>query len=180
MQNVKTKGVKMDNKILHKISYGMFVITSKLGDKINGQIANTCFQVSSEPPLIAIALNKNNLTHKFVDEGNVFAVSILSEEATFKFIGIFGFRTGKDFNKFEGINYKIGLTGSPIVLDYALGYIETKVVKKLDVGTHTIFVGEVLEGEILNDKKPMTYDFYHNVIKGKSPKTAPTYIKETH
>lgn len=168
----------MDNKVLHKISYGMFVITSKLGDKINGQIANTCFQVSSEPPLIAIALNKNNLTCKLVDESNIFAVSILSEDATFKFIGVFGFRTGKDFNKFQGINYKIGITGAPVVLDYTLGYIEVKVVKKLDVGTHTIFVGEVIEGEILNDKKPMTYDYYHNVVKGKSPQTAPTYIKE--
>ena len=168
----------MNTKVLHKISYGMFIVSSKDGDKINGQIANTCFQVSSEPSLIAIALNKNNLTHSYVEKSGVFSVSILTEEATFKFIGIFGFRSGKDFNKFEGINYKIGETGSPIILDYTLGYIEAKVVNKLDVGTHTIFIGEVIAGDIFNDKKPMTYDYYHNVVKGKSPSTAPTYIKE--
>jgi rubredoxin len=95
------------------------------------------------------------------------------------FIGLFGFKSGKEIDKFEGINYKIGDSGCPIVLDYAVGFIEAKVVNKLDVGTHTIFVGQVTDADILSaDGEPMTYAFYHQVKNGKAPSTAPTFIVE--
>jgi rubredoxin len=81
-------------------------------------------------------------------------------------------------NKFEGIHYKIGTTGAPIVLEQTLSYIEAKVVKEMDCGTHTIFLGEVVDGDVLADGEPMTYAYYHEVKGGKSPKTAPTYVKE--
>jgi len=163
---------------LTKINYGLYIVGSTNGSKINAQCANTVFQVTSEPVKIAICINKQNLTHEYISKSGVFSISVLSQEAPFKFIGKFGFRSGRDFNKFQGINYKIGKTGSPIVIDYSLAYIECKVVKSMNVDTHTIFVGELVDADILKDGTPMAYDYYHRVVKGKEPRTAPTFIKE--
>ncbi|MBM4137768.1 MAG: flavin reductase, partial [Nitrospira sp.] len=145
----------MNRKALHKISYGLYVISSKKGEQFNGQIANAVFQTTSEPPTVAICINKQNLTHEFIQESKVFSVSILSKETPMKFIGNFGFKSGRDFNKFDGINYKIGLTGAPIVLENTIGYIECEVMNSLEIGTHTIFVGKVIDAEIISDDEPM-------------------------
>lgn len=168
----------MNNKTMHKISYGLYVISSRRDNKYNGQIANTVFQVTSEPPAIAVSINKQNLTHQFIQESRRFAVSILSEETPMKFIGLFGFKSGREIDKFKDVNYKVGKTEVPVVLDNAVAYLEAEVIKETDLGTHTIFIGKVMEAEILNDEEPMTYAFYHQVKRGKAPKTAPTYIKE--
>jgi len=166
----------MNPKALWKLSYGMYVVSSKNGEKLNGQIANTVFQITSEPPTIAVSINKQNLTHDFIEESKVFSVSILSVEADMKLIGHFGFKSGKDFNKFENANYKSGSTGAPIVMESVAGYIEAEVIDSLDIGTHTVFIGKVVDAEILNDLEPMTYTYYHQIKGGKAPKTAPTYI----
>jgi len=168
----------MDPKALYNISYGLYVITSKKGEQINGQTANALIQVAAEPPAIAIGLNRKNLTNEFIKESKVFAVSILSQDAPLNLIGQFGFKSGRDINKFDQVNYKLGKTGAPIVLDNTLAYLEVKVTQEMDVGTHTIFVGEVLESEVLKDGEPMTYAYYHQVKRGTTPKTAPTYRKE--
>jgi flavin reductase (DIM6/NTAB) family NADH-FMN oxidoreductase RutF len=168
----------MDRKTLQKISYGVYIVSSKKGDKLNGQIANTVFQVTSEPPEVAASICKQNLTHEYIRESGVFAISILSTEAPMKFIGIFGFHCGREIDKFERINYRVGKTGAPIILENTIGYIECEVIGSLDAGTHTIFLGKVIEAEQLNSGEPMTYAFYHNIKGGLSPKAAPTYIKE--
>jgi len=165
----------MDTKTLHKISYGLYVICSKDGEKINGQIANALFQVTSKPPTIAVSINKQNLTHEYIEKSKCFTVSILSEDAPLPFIGNFGFKSGRDIDKFENIKYKTGESKVPLVLDYTLACLDAKVINKIDVGTHTIFIGNVQEAEVLSDGKPMTYEFYHKVKGGYSPKTAPTY-----
>ncbi len=165
----------MDPKTLHKISYGLYVICSKKGKKINGQIANALFQVTSEPQTVAVSINKQNLTHEYITNSNYFTVSILTEDAPLKFIGNFGFKSGRDINKFKNTKYKNSKSKIPIVLDFTLACFEVKVFDKKDVGTHTIFIGEVKEGEIFSEKKPMTYEYYHKVKGGYSPKTAPTY-----
>jgi len=165
----------MDPKALHKISYGLYVVCSINGDKKNGQIANAIFQVTAEPQTIAISINKQNLTHEFLEKSKKFTVSVLSEEATMKFIGTFGFKSGKNIDKFENIEYKNTKANIPYLLDYTIAYIEAKIFDKIDVGTHTIFIGKVVDAEILNDKKPMTYEYYHKIKGGYSPKTAPTY-----
>ena len=95
-----------------------------------------------------------------------------------KFIGHFGFRSGREIDKFKGVNYKIDDNGIPVVLDNAIAYLVAKVIKEADVGTHTIFIGKVVEAEILNDEEPMTYAYYNEVKQGKTPKTAPTYMEE--
>ena len=168
----------MNLKTLHKISYGLYIVCSKNDKRFNGQIANAMFQVTSEPATVAISINKQNLTHQYIEKSKIFTISVLSEEAPLKFIGNFGFKSGRDIDKFDNVKYKIGKTKAPIVLDYALAFIECKVIDKIDVGTHTIFIANVIEADILNDKNPMTYAFYHKVKGGYSPKTAPTYFKE--
>lgn len=168
----------MNLKTFHKINYGMYVVSSKMDKKLNGQIANTVFQITSEPPAIAVCINKQNLTHKFIEKSKVFTVSILSKETPMKFIGHFGFKSGKNLNKFKDVNYKPGITGAPIVLDNSIGYLEAEVINKMDAGSHTLFVGKVINAEITKDGEPMTYAYYHEVKGGKSPEKAPTYIKE--
>jgi len=90
----------MDPKTFHKVSYGLYVVSSKMGEKFNGQIANTVIQVTSDPPKIAVVINKQNLTSDFIRESNVFTVSILSKTSPMKFIGHFGFKSGRELDKF--------------------------------------------------------------------------------
>ncbi len=104
----------MDKKPFHKISYGIYVICSKNGEKTNGQIATTLFQVTSEPPTIAVSINKQNLTHQYISESKVFTVSILDKKTQLPFIGTFGFKSGRDIDKFKNVTYKIGTTQAPI------------------------------------------------------------------
>jgi flavin reductase (DIM6/NTAB) family NADH-FMN oxidoreductase RutF/rubredoxin len=165
----------MNRKTLHKISYGLYVVCSKKGQHYNGQIANALFQVTSEPPTIAVSINKENLTHEYIEKSNFFTVSILSENTPMDFIGNFGFKSGRDINKFKDVEYKLGKAKVPLVLDNALACIEAKVIDKIDVCTHTIFIGRVEDADILSEDKPMTYEYYHKVKGGVSPKTAPTY-----
>ena len=162
---------------MHRLTYGMYVISSRKDDKFNGQIANTVFQITSKPIQIAASINKENLTHEYIEESGVFSVSVLSTKTPFTLIGLFGFRSGRDLNKFENINYRVGITGAPIVIDYSVGYLEAKMVKKLDAGTHTLFIGEVINAEKLGEDAAMTYDYYHNVVKGKTPEKAATYVE---
>jgi ferric-chelate reductase [NAD(P)H] len=169
----------MNLKALHKLGYGVYIVTSKKGDSINGQIANTVFQVTSEPPTVAVSINKNNLTHGFIKASRVMAVSVLSQETPMTFIGRFGFRSGRDIDKFQGINYRTGETGAPIVLDNAVSYLEARVTGEMDVGTHTLFIAEVVGADLVDENKPsMTYDYYHQIKGGKTPKAAATYIEE--
>ena len=167
----------MDLSTLHKISYGLFIISSKNKERINGQIANVVFQVSSEPPTIATCINKQNLTHDFIIKSNVFSVSILHEKAPLKFIGTFGFKSGRDIDKYQNVSYTFGKTKTPLIQEYTTGVIETNVKQKIDVGTHTLFIGEVINAETYNNEPLLTYENYHKVKGGYSPKTAPTFYK---
>lgn len=167
----------MNNKTLYKIGYGMYIVSSKKGNKFNGQVANTVFQLTSEPPTIAISINKKNLTYEYINESKVFTVSILNKATPMEFIGTFGFKSGRDIDKFKDVKYKVGTTGVPVALENTLGYLEAEVINSMDCGTHTVFVGKIVDAEIINETEPMTYDYYHEVKRGKAPPTAPTYIK---
>ena len=170
----------MNKTAFFKLSYGLCIITAGRGDgKHNGQIANTVFQVTSEPATIAVSINKLNYTHECIAESKCFAVSILEEAAPMTLIGQFGFKCGRDFNKFNGIAVRTGQTGVPIVTDHACAFIEAKVINAFDCGTHTIFLGKVLECDLLAGGEPMTYAYYHQIKGGTAPKTAPTYQAET-
>ena len=169
----------MNRKVLHKISYGLYLVTSCKGDAISGQTANTVFQVTSDPPIIATAINKQNFTHEFISSSRVFGVSVLAQDAPLKLIGRFGFKSGRDIYKFNDLNYRIGETGVPIVLDNTIAYLEAEVNNQMELTTHTLFTGEVVAAEVIREGEPMTYAYYHQVKRGTTPKTAPTFVLET-
>lgn len=167
----------MNIKALHSITYGLYLVGSGRENKINAQVVNTVVQVCAEPVKLAVAINKNNYTHELINDRKAFSVSILSKETPLSFIGIFGFKSGRDMNKFEGINYKLSDHKLPVVLDYTLAYLEANVTNQLDVGTHTVFIGDLIDADILKDGEPMTYAYYHQVKRGTTPKSAATYIE---
>lgn len=168
----------MNTTALRKLGYGMYVIGSRKGDKLNAQIANTVFQITSEPPTIAVSINKNNLTHEFIKDSRVFTASVLCEGTPLSFIGRLGFNSGRNMNKLEGMAYKIGKTNAPIILENAVAYLEAKVISETDVGSHTIFIGQVVDADIVSNAACMTYDYYQQVKHGTTPKTAPSYIEQ--
>ena len=168
----------MNLKALHSCSYGLYVISSREGDRLNGQIANTVFQITSQPPTIAVSINKQNLTHEFISKSKVFTASILSQDTPLSFIGHFGFKSGREVDKFKDINYRLGETEAPIILDHTIGYLEAKMINQVDVGTHTVFIGEIVGADVIKEGEPMTYAYYQQVKRGTTPKTAPSYIEE--
>jgi rubredoxin/flavin reductase (DIM6/NTAB) family NADH-FMN oxidoreductase RutF len=168
----------MDPNVLHNISYGVYIVSSNRGKALNGQIANTIFQITSEPVTIAISINKQNLTHEYIESSSRFTVSVLGEDAPLSFIGKFGFKSGRAEDKFKGVKHTLLASGCPAVTDYTICCLEAKVVKKLDCGSHTLFLGEMTESQMLKIGKPMTYAYYHLIKRGTTPSSAPTFIKE--
>jgi len=167
----------MDPNVLHNLSYGMYIVSSNKGDLLNGQIANTVFQITSEPVTIAISINNKNLTHEYIEASSRFSLSIIDEKAPLSFIGKFGFKSGRTEDKFKDTNFIKLASGCPVALDHTLCYIEAKVVKKLDCFTHTLFIGEMTDSKMIKTGRPMTYDYYHQEKRGTTPSSAPTYIK---
>lgn len=168
--------MKPDNlpKVLSYISYGLYIVSSYDGEKFNGQIVNSVFQVTANPPKIAVSLNKTNLTHSYVEKSKIFSISVLDQETPMAFIGLFGFKSGRDINKFKTTGHKI-YDKCPIVTDNTLAVIFCKVHSSLDVGTHTLFIGEAIGSELIKEGTPLTYDYYRKVKKGKTQKNATTY-----
>jgi flavin reductase (DIM6/NTAB) family NADH-FMN oxidoreductase RutF len=157
----------------------MCIVSSKNDGEFNGCIVNSVFQVTPEPPMITVSVNKQNLTHEYIARSKVFTVSVLAEGAPLEFIGRFGFRSGRDIDKFQEINYRTGVGGVAIVLDNTVGFIEAEVTDAIDVDTHTLFIGKVTACKTIdNNKIPMTYRYYRDVKGGRTPRTAATYIKQ--
>ena len=169
---------EMQPEALQRIGYGLYIVSSVLDGRANGQIANALIQVCAEPAAIAVCLNKKNLTHEYVAASRRFTASVLSEEAPLQFIGRFGFKSGRDMDKFEGMETLTGVSGIPIVTQYATAYFEAEVDRELDAWTHTLFVGRVVGARALSGAVPMSYAFYHDVKRGVTPRNAPSYIQQ--
>lgn len=167
--------IVMTQQVLDMISYGLYIVTSHDGLKLNGQISNTVVQVAAVPPRIAVCINKDELTHEYIVKSGEFAVSILEKSAPMKFIGLFGYKTGREVDKLSKVSYKMGVTNCPIVTDYSISAIELKVVDRVDVETHSIFIGEIVNTEFLGEGEALTYSYFRNVKHGRSPMNAPTY-----
>lgn len=168
----------MNTKALYNISYGLYIVCSVSGEKMNGQVANTVIQVCSEPVVISVALNKNNYTHELIGSSKLYSASVLSKDTPLSFIGNFGFKSGREINKFQNVNYKLTQNKLPVVLDHTLAYIEARVIDQFDVKTHTLFIGEVLDADIIREGEPLTYAYYQQVKRGTTPKSAPSYIEK--
>ena len=168
----------LDLESLFKLSYGMCIVSSRKDNRFNGCIVNTVFQLIPEPPMVAASINRECLTHDYIADSKVFTVSILSKETPMSFIGKFGFRSGRDIDKFERVNYKIGQTGVPIILDNVVGFLEAEVTESIDVVTHTLFIAKIVACETLDENaEPMTYAYYRDIKHGRTPKSAATYVK---
>lgn len=168
----------MNHDALHYLTYGLYIVSSFNDNKINGQVANTVIQVCSNPLVISAVINRSNLTHEYISTSNAFAVSILSIDTPLNFIGNFGFKSGRDINKFSDVQYKTGITKSPVIIDHSLAYLEAKIINKVDAYTHTVFLGEVVNAEVLQAGEVLTYAYYQQVKKGTTPKSAPSYISK--
>jgi len=165
----------LNRQVFTQISYGLYIVTSRLEGKLNGQVVNTVLQVTSEPPRVAVIINKSNLTHEYISASKVFGASVLDTSTPMTFIGLFGFKSGRNEDKLSKAGFIQGSTGVPLVTDHCLSVLEARVIDEVDVGTHTLFVGDVIAAEVLRTGEPLTYSYYHTHLKGKSPKTAPTY-----
>lgn len=166
----------IDIRALFNFSYGMYVIGSSNKGKNNAQVANAVMQVTSEPVCIAVCLNKQNLTEEFVCGCGAFSISVLQSEVPMPFIGRFGFKSGRDLDKFDGVDFEIGAAlGTPMLKEWCLSSMELSLLHRMDMYTHTLFIGEVVAAHVYKEGMPLTYSDYHLLKKGKSPKTAPTY-----
>lgn len=166
----------MNPSAFRKLSYGVYVVSAWDNGRATGCTANSAMQITSDPATIAVSINHNNYTNRCIAESGRFAISILSEESEPSIIGTFGFQSGANVNKFDSVAYDIK-GNMPVVKD-SCAYIVCEVVNKMETDTHTVFLGKVVDADQLSDQEAMTYAYYHKVIKGKSPKNAPTYIPE--
>ena len=162
----------MDTKALFKIGYGLYVLTAHENGKDNGCIINTVMQVTSEPCMIAIAVNKHNYTNEMISRTRKFNISTLAEGVNFDLFKRFGFQSGRDINKFESFyNVKRSPNGVFYVTQNTNAYMSAYVQKEIDLGTHTMFLGQLVEAECLSDIPTVTYDFYQKNIKPKPEQT---------
>lgn len=167
----------MDTKVLRNLSYGVYVVTTENKDTYAGCIANSVIQVTSDPKTILVSINKDNYTNSCIKVCKKFAISILSETVDPTTIGIFGFQSSRDVDKFKTVSFTV-TRGVPII-NNCCGYIICDVIDTVETSTHTLFIGEIKEMDGYQKENPMTYRYYHEVLKGTSPQNAPTYIEES-
>jgi len=165
----------MDRKTLFQLSYGLYIVSTKNNDKFAGCVVNTITQLTSTPTTIMVCINKDNFTNHCINQTKEFAVSILSEKVKESIIGDFGFHSSKDKNKFADLSYTLTPSGIPYLTEGVCGFLQCKVINAIDNYTHTLFIAEVQNAEILSKETPLTYSYYHNVIKGKTPPKASSF-----
>jgi flavin reductase (DIM6/NTAB) family NADH-FMN oxidoreductase RutF/rubredoxin len=158
----------MNKKAMYKLSYGLFVLTAKEGEKDNGCIINTAIQAASAPNQLSICVNKANYTHDIIARTGEFTVSVIDQSAQFALFQHFGFQTGKDVDKFAGFGAcSRGTNGIFYITEGTNAYISVKVTKTEDLGSHTMFIGEITDMDVLSEQPSVTYDYYMNNIKPK-------------
>lgn len=158
----------MDKKAMYKLSYGLFVLTAREGEKDNGCIINTAIQAASEPNQLSICVNKANYTHDMIVRTGKFTVSVLSEQADFDLFRHFGFQSGRDVDKFADFtDCARGADGLFYITKGTNAYISVSVAKTVDLGSHTMFIGEITDMAVLSDVPSTTYEYYQSYIKPK-------------
>lgn len=168
---VENEEAAIDNNALFKLSYGLFVLTAKDGDKDNGCIINTVTQLTDIPKRLTIAVNKQNYTHDMIMKTGAFNVSVLSEDVPFKVFQHFGFQSGREVDKFaDGSVIARSQNGIVYLPEYTNAFISAQVIETRDYGTHTLFIADIVQAQILSDVPSVTYTYYFEHIK---PKPAP-------
>lgn len=166
----------MNKNAVRSLSYGVYVISAWDEGRPTGCTANSAMQITSDPATIAVSINHNNYTNECVKKNGSFSISVLSEKSDPQIIGTFGFQSGRTVNKYESVPYELK-NHMPVVKD-SCAYMTCEVIDTMETETHTVFLGKVTDMDVMGPEPAMTYAYYHNVVKGKSPKNAPTYIPE--
>lgn len=167
----------IDYDALLKISYGVYAVCSGNSKKGNGFISNSIMQITSDPVQVAVTCNKKNYSAEIIADSGMLAISVLPQNVSSDVISIFGYKSGREIDKLKKFNVRYGINDVPVLLSDAIATLECKVKETIDVGTHLIFLCEVLEANLLDSElDPITYDYYRKVKKGVSPANAPTYI----
>ena len=164
----------MDSSIFRSMSYGVYITTSVDDGRPVGCITNSNTQITATPATVSVSVNHNNHTTACIEKSWLFGFTILSTDSDPALIGRFGFASSRDTDKFDGLDYAWA-QGVPVV-QTGCGYVVCRVIGKMETATHTVFLGEVIDAKVLSSETAMTYSYYHNVIRGTSPKNAPTYI----
>lgn len=157
----------MNNKAMYNLTYGLFICTARDGDKDNGCIVNTVSQVTTSPNRIVVAVNKDNYTHDMIMKTKEFNISILTEKASFDTFKHWGFQSGKNVDKAIGIEYCRSDNGIIYIANQTNAYISAKVLYPIELGTHTLFIADVTDCEVLSEDPSVTYSYYHSHIKPK-------------
>lgn len=165
----------MDIQAFFKLSYGLYVVSARSGEKKYGCIVNTLQQVTAEPPMLSVAVNKNSVTAKAILDSGRFCGTVLTETADMNLIGTFGFKNSEAVDKFASFSTKEDEKQIPYLTEHVAARYSCDVAGTLDLGTHILIIGKVTAAEILSDEPVMTYDYYHRVVKGGTPPTAPSY-----
>ena len=153
----------------------MYAIGVKDGEKASACIVNTVFQVTNSPNTLAVSMNHDNYSHECIQKTGLFTVSVLSEDTSGAVIGALGFASGRSTDKLANVRHRILEEGLPIIKENICCWYLCRVITSAETPTHTLFVGEIIAGSDKAVGNPMTYDYYHKVIKGSAPKNAPTY-----
>lgn len=169
----------MNNKAFFKLSYGLYVVSCSCDGKDSACIANTFVQVTSEPARVCITLNKNNYTTSLIENSCVYNVGVLLDDIDMDVIRRFGFQSGKDVNKFDGIDYEVDCQNIKQITEGIAASFSVKVISMTDVGTHIMFVGDVIDCKVINEGEVLTYANYHNKKNGTTPKNASSYQADT-
>ena len=168
----------MDKSALHTFSYGLYVVSASAGPDRAACLVNTGLQLTSNPMSMMVCVNKENVTADVIKRARAFTVTVVDETADMLYMGNFGFRTSANYDKFEKFDVKQSAVGSPYVEDHTCAVLACKLVNTVDVGTHYIFVGEIEDAQRTSDNAPMTYEYYHTTLKGKTPPKASAYTGE--
>lgn len=167
--------VEVDLAAFWSITYGLYLCTTRVKDRRNAALVNTFGQVALDPCTVSVSVSKKNLTFDMLKQGGRYAVQVLEKDTPLKFAGRFGFRSGRDVDKLEGVRYRDGSNGCPVVLEHTLASFEAEVTDSVDCGSHMLFAARVLRAETLKQGEPLTYAYYHEVKGGKTGKNAPGY-----
>lgn len=168
----------MDMKSFFKLSYGLYIVTTKSHERESGCVINTMTQVTAEPSKVCVTIHKNNYTTELLKESQVFNVSVLLDNVPMDVIRQFGFQSGRDVNKFEEGQYEIDVHGVKYLKEYSAATFACKVLNTVDVGTHIMFIAEVVDAQVLSNEAVLTYAAYHEKKNGTTPKEAPSYVEE--
>lgn len=165
----------MNPNALSMLNYGMYLVVSEYQDFKSAFIANSLFQISSHPQLLAVSCSKKNLTTEIIFNVNRFAFTVLAEDTPVEFIQWFGFNSGKQLDKFQKYHIEKGSKDTFFIRDNAVAYFECKVEQFVELGSHVLFIASIENMETMNDsKRPLTYAYYKNNLKGTTPVNAPT------